>query len=223
MESQASTRSYRWLLWVTAATVLLTDQLTKTLVIQNLNIGESWRPWAGTPILELFALTHTKNSGAAFGMLQSGGIFFTLVAIVVSAAIVWYYRRLPRERWWLFLTVGLMLGGALGNLTDRLRLGWVTDFIHIGTFFIFNVADSAVVVGVTLLAWEMWREDEQKRQAATVEQASSAAITPLEVRGLAPQRGGARAYTMPNHNGRARLEPTAIAWSQERSSHDDGE
>jgi signal peptidase II len=230
METETSSRSYRWLLWVTALVVWATDQLTKTLVIQNLALGDSWRPYAGTPILELFALTHTKNSGAAFGMLPDAGLFFILVAVVVSLGIVWYYPRLDRSKALLFLSLGLMLGGALGNLTDRLRIGWVTDFVHIGSFAIFNVADSAVFCGVLALAFQMWREDEAKRHQ---EQQRSVEVEPAprlisstafeeDKRERPPfiERSGARVYNHPTTNGHARLEHTTVVWSNQKANDD---
>ncbi len=159
-------RDYRWLLFVVAALSLGFDQWSKARIIEWLAIGESWRPYVGTPLLELFAFTHTKNMGAAFGMFQTGGWFFIIVATVVSIFISLYAPRIPRHQWYIFLALGLTMGGALGNLVDRLRLGWVTDFIHIGNFAIFNIADSSVVSGVTLLFFIMWREDEERKRIA---------------------------------------------------------
>jgi signal peptidase II len=159
-------RDYRWLLGLVAALSLGLDQWSKARIIEWLAMGESWRPYAGTPILELFAFTHTKNTGAAFGMFQTGGWFFIIVAFVVSTFIVLYTPRIPRHRWYIFLALGLTLGGALGNLVDRLRLGWVTDFIHIATFAIFNIADSSVFLGAVILFIVMWREDEKRKQEA---------------------------------------------------------
>lgn len=149
-------------MWVLGAIVLAADQWSKETIIDWLSIGETWRPWAGSPILELFAFTHTKNSGAAFGIFPSASWFFVIVAISVAVAIVWYTPRLPRHQWWLFLSLGLELGGTLGNLTDRIRLGWVTDFVHIGSFAIFNIADSAIVCGVIILFVHFWLEDKQR-------------------------------------------------------------
>jgi signal peptidase II len=164
-ETVESSRSYRWLLWLVAVVVYAADRLTKVLVIDNLALGESWRPWAGTPVLEWFALTHIKNSGAAFGIFPSGGQFFIVVAVVVSIGIIWYYPRLPREQWVLFLSLGLQLGGALGNLTDRLQIGHVTDFVHIGSFAIFNVADASLFCGAILLAGYLYYQDIQRDRA----------------------------------------------------------
>ncbi len=165
-ELPQSQRDYRWVLWVVAALAFGLDQWSKTRIIDWLAVGETWRPYAGTPLLELFAFTHTKNMGAAFGMFQTGGWFFIIVAIVVTLFIIFYAPRIPRHRWYLFLALGLEMGGALGNVMDRIRLGWVTDFVHIGSFAIFNVADSAVVTGVVILFVIMWYDDEERKRAA---------------------------------------------------------
>lgn len=163
-ESLNLLRGYRWLLWVIATAVLVLDQWSKAQIIESLAIGQTWRPWAGRPILEWFAFTHTKNTGAAFGIFPTASLFFVMVAVLVSLAIVWYAPRLPKSQWWLFLSLGLELGGALGNLTDRLHLGWVTDFVHIGSFAIFNVADSAIVCGVAILLVHFWYEEKQQKE-----------------------------------------------------------
>jgi signal peptidase II len=177
-------RVYRWLLFAVAALALGVDQWTKARIIEWIAIGDSWRPYVGTPILELFAFTHIKNMGAAFGMFQTGGWFFIIVATVVSIFISFYAPRIPRHQWYTFLALGLTMGGALGNLVDRLRLGWVTDFIHVGDFAIFNIADSCVVTGVIILFVIMWREDEERKRVEDAAPPAPAAATPDE--GVAP-------------------------------------
>jgi signal peptidase II len=173
-------RDYRWLLFAVAALSLGLDQWSKARIIEWLAIGDSWRPYVGTPILELFAFTHIKNMGAAFGMFQTGGWFFIIVATVVSIFIALYAPRIPRHQWYVFLALGLTMGGALGNLVDRLRLGWVTDFIHVGNFAIFNIADSSVVLGVIILFFIMWRDDEQRKRMAESSPAAPMAVETLE-------------------------------------------
>lgn len=155
------------MLWVAAALALSFDQWSKARIIEWLALGETWRPYDGTPLLELFAFTHTHNTGAAFGMFQTGGWFFVIVAVLASLFIAFYAPRIPRHRWYMFLALGLIMGGALGNLVDRLRLGWVTDFVHIGSFAIFNVADSSVFIGVVILFIIMWLDDEEKKRTVT--------------------------------------------------------
>lgn len=149
------------LVYLLAAVVILVDQYTKYLVRLNLALEERWEPW---PWLAPYArILHIENTGAAFGMFQSGGLIFTVIAVVVSVVIVFYAFRLPEDQWGLRLILGLMLGGAGGNLVDRLTRGPVTDFISVGAFAIFNVADASISVGVTLLALMMLVESRQKK------------------------------------------------------------
>jgi len=120
--------------------------------------------------LNRLGVMHTYNTGAAFGIFPEYGLFFVVVAVVVIVGIVWFQHRLPPDRTTIFLALGLQLGGALGNLTDRLLFGRVTDLIRIDitptyTFPIFNVADMAIVGGVLLLAWKLHHEEEQASQA----------------------------------------------------------
>lgn len=168
--------NWRWLFPVTVALSLIADQWSKAAIIDRLALDESWRPWAGTPILELFAFTHIKNSGAAFGMLQQGGWLFVIIAVVVTFGILLRFRQLPKWKPWLFAGLGLIQGGALGNVVDRLRIGHVTDFIHVGTFAIFNIADAAIFCGVVLLVFMMWREEQAEERARAAEAAMAAPV-----------------------------------------------
>ncbi len=148
-------RTYTWLALAAGAIVLL-DQYTKFLVRTYLALGQTWMP------LEWLApyarIVYWTNTGAAFGLFQNGGMVFTVLAIIVSAAIIYYYRDMGRASWFIRLALALQLGGALGNLVDRLTRGTVTDFISLGTFPVFNVADSCISVGVALLVIDMLLE-----------------------------------------------------------------
>ncbi len=109
-----------------------------------------------------FRIIHTHNTGAAFGLFQGHSFALTIVALVGIAAILFYvffiYRRFPILGNRLGrLTFGLILGGTMGNLIDRLRLGYVTDFIDVGVWPTFNIADSAIVVSVIILAYSLLR------------------------------------------------------------------
>jgi signal peptidase II len=138
------------LVYLLAALVVLADQYTKHIVRANLGLNESWSPF---PWLAPYArILRINNTGAAFGLFKDAGLFFTVVAIVVAVVIIYYARRLPAGHWWMRLALGLQLGGALGNLVDRLVFGPVTDFISVGTFAIFNIADASISTGVALLA-----------------------------------------------------------------------
>lgn len=139
------------------------DQLTKSLVRNNLAIGESWPndDW-------LVKITHVTNTGAAFGILQGQGLFLTVTAVLAIGAIIFYYAFPPLEHGLLRLALGLQLGGAAGNLVDRVRQGHVTDMFHFPHYPAFNIADSAIVVGLFVLAgfFILFEGQEKRRQAA---------------------------------------------------------
>jgi signal peptidase II len=130
--------------------ILVLDQYTKALVRQNIPLGEQWAPWPW--LLPYARIVNWYNTGVAFGMFQGLGSVFSIVAVVVSIAIIIYFPRVPREDWTLRLAMGMQMGGALGNLIDRvMQGGHVTDFISVGNFAVFNVADSCITVGVAIL------------------------------------------------------------------------
>jgi signal peptidase II len=162
---------------VVAALVLLADQVTKYLVRANLRPGQSLPlvRWL-TPVLQI---TYVTNTGAAFGLFPGWSQILIPVAVIVVAALVWYYFQLPDGQLLMHVALGLQLGGASGNLIDRLRFGGsVVDFIDLNfwplrRWPVFNVADSSIVVGVTLLTlltmWEEWHEERANRQLAMAE------------------------------------------------------
>jgi len=129
----------------------------------NLALGEWWTPWLW---LEPYArIVNWKNTGAAFGILPSLGDAIAILAIVVAIAIVYYFPRVPREDWTLRLAMVLTLSGALGNLIDRLTIGWVTDFISIWRFPVFNIADLCITLGVIILLLGVWTQEKNKDNA----------------------------------------------------------
>ena len=138
------------LLW-TAFAILLADQVTKKLVVSLMGVGES---------LDLLGpavrFTRTENTGAAFGIFRGRSVLFVAISALACVAIVVFLREIARLRRVEQVGFSLVLGGALGNLVDRVRLGAVVDFIDIGVRDLrwpaFNVADSAIVVGVAVLA-----------------------------------------------------------------------
>ncbi|MBF8303937.1 MAG: lipoprotein signal peptidase [Dehalococcoidia bacterium] len=138
--------------FLTALLVVAADQLSKLWIRSNLARGESL-PEAGA-----FRLIYVQNSGAAFGLFQDQSFPLTIVALIGVAVllvfVIFIYHRLPFLDSWLGKpALGLVLGGTIGNLVDRLRLGYITDFIGIGIWPTFNIADSAIVVGVMLFAY----------------------------------------------------------------------
>jgi signal peptidase II len=146
------------------AVVLLLDQVTKRLVETRIPLYGEWTPFPA--LAEIFRITHTANTGAVFGLFQGTSMFFAILAIIVAGAIVYFNLTLPGGQWLLRLALGLQLGGALGNLTDRLRQGHVTDFIDIGPWYIFNVADMAIVSGVILFGIVILRDGWEENKAA---------------------------------------------------------
>lgn len=154
----------RLLPFVIMAGVLAADQLSKYMVETRIPLYGVWAP---IPSLEgLFRIVHTSNSGAVFGLFQGTGAFFAVLAIIVVVAIIYFNFTLPAGQWLLRIALGLQLGGAIGNLTDRLRSGGhVTDFIDIGPWYIFNLADLAIVSGVILFGWVMWQENRKLKPA----------------------------------------------------------
>lgn len=158
-------RPGRGLTFVVAALVWLLDQATKTLVVRNLALGESWAPFPA--LASIFTFTHTTNTGAAFGLLPDASWLFVIIAVVVISAIVFYYDHLPTDHVMVRVALGLMLGGALGNLTDRLTRGSVVDFLDFKVWPVFNVADSSIFIGVAILAFFLMQDDRAARQAAS--------------------------------------------------------
>jgi signal peptidase II len=131
--------------FVIAGLVVALDQATKHLVRANLALGES------VPDEGPLRITYVTNTGAAFGILQGQTLFLMVTTFFGLAAILLYFLYPPMEHGVLRLALGLQLGGAVGNLADRVRLGKVTDFIDVGPWPAFNVADSSIVVGVTII------------------------------------------------------------------------
>ncbi len=133
--------------WIAAVLVLVLDQLTKYVVQTKLSIGQS------VPVLQgIFHLTYVQNTGVAFGMFGGMNWVFALVAVLAIIAIL-YYRRTFCLQTTTAICAGLILGGALGNLADRLALGFVVDFIDFIIWPKFNIADSALTIGVIGLLW----------------------------------------------------------------------
>ena len=138
-----------------AVLVVVLDQTTKRLAEDRLE--RSGIRSVPIPIVgDYLRFTYVENRGAAFGLLQDQTAFFVFVGILVVGVIAASYRYLPRSGFRLHLALGLQLGGALGNLIDRIRQGYVVDFVDFGYrtnwWPVFNVADSAIVIGVALLA-----------------------------------------------------------------------
>jgi signal peptidase II len=160
-------------LLIVAAITVLVDQFTKYLAVTYLAPIKVLAP---IPTLaDIFTFTYTTNTGVAFGLFKDLGPVFVVIAVFVIAAIVFYQREVSENALFVRAVLGLMLGGALSNnLIDRIRLGHVIDFLHVHYYSptvkldwpVFNVADSAIVVGVILLAFTMLREGKAPAKSA---------------------------------------------------------
>lgn len=143
-----------------ALLVIAVDQIIKLIVSSALPLGGAWSPLAGPN--PLFQIIHAANTGVAFGLFKDLGPIFIIVPLIVSGVILIYARRLPDTQRFMAFALGFMLGGALGNVIDRVRVGYVIDFFDVGLGALrnaSNVADWCIVLGVILLAIAMWREE----------------------------------------------------------------
>ena len=130
----------------TAGVVVAVDQATKQLAATRIGLAGQ------VDVIPGLHLTNTRNTGVAFGALEGGGLIVAILIGLSLAALVVYFAA-NRDRAWLWLPVGLLFGGALGNLADRAREGAVIDFIDPIAWPAFNVADSCIVIGVLILLW----------------------------------------------------------------------
>ena len=158
--------------------IIALDQWTKWLVRTNIPESQSWLPDSLLWLSPYARIVHWYNKGAAFGIFQEGSMIFTVLAFIVSAAIIYYYPQVSSQDWPLRLAMSMQLGGAIGNLIDRLTIGHVTDFLSVGRFPVFNVADASISVGCVVLLLGVWWQEraakKEKAQTPTPEQPGEA-------------------------------------------------
>ena len=146
-----------------AVLVFAIDRVTKAWVSENIPLGTA-RPVVG----DYVRIVHAQNSGAASGLLPERTTLLSVLSVVAVLAIVYYYRQIASNSSLVSATLGMQLGGAFGNLLDRVTQGYVVDFVDVGIgdirFWAFNVADSSIVVGIILVTLALWYEE---RRAAT--------------------------------------------------------
>lgn len=153
-------KNYLFLFLVSGSLTVL-DQWSKAFVRSSLAMGSIWSPWDWlTPYARI---VHWQNTGVAFGMFQGMGNVFAILAAIVSVVIIYYYPRVAGNDWVLRLAMALQLAGALGNFIDRVTIGYVTDFISVWTFPVFNVADASISVGVAVLLIYVWYQDRKEK------------------------------------------------------------
>ena len=157
----ARTPWYRDRIMISAAVVVfIADQVTKYIVKSNLALYESW------PREGLVRITYGTNSGTAFGLFPDQTLVLIITSFLAIGFIYYFYRSHALPSRVLRLAIGLQLGGAFGNLIDRVRLGSVVDFIDVGWWPIFNIADSSIVTGICLLALIIFLTPRERDQAA---------------------------------------------------------
>lgn len=177
-----------WLVLAVAGIVIVLDQWTKEWVRQTIPEYTQMIPFPA--IGDYFLFEHVRNYGAAFGILQNQSTLFVIIATVVAVAILVYARYLPLNQPLVRVLLGLQLGGAMGNLIDRLfqqdefGRGYVTDFIKMGIPDVYywpnyNIADSAIVIGVIGLGiYVIWDDIRQQKAAKLAEQEESLSSVP---------------------------------------------
>lgn len=139
--------------YLTAGVVLILDRLSKWWIMNNMNIGDSW-----VVIKDILNISYIHNKGAAFGILQGRSVLFMVMATIVVIGAV-YFNHKYRPAQWAQYALGLIVGGALGNVIDRFLYSSVVDFISVGWFPVFNLADSAIVCGgILLMLWVLQNE-----------------------------------------------------------------
>ena len=162
--------------------VVVVDQLSKAIVVREIGLHDY------VPLVDgLLSLSHVRNHGAAFGLLSDWNIpyqslLLSTLSLLALGAIAAYFMRLPKSAWLPRLSLSLVLGGAIGNVIDRLRLGYVVDFVHVYwrdyQWPDFNVADSAITIGVALLVIDILSSPETEPQpAAGIDNAAHAGRT----------------------------------------------
>jgi signal peptidase II len=146
--------------WGRAAAVLvavvIVDQVTKALVRGGIDVGQE------DSILPAISLVHVRNTGVAFGAFSGGGlVVVALVSVALAALLFYFVTHLDKRLIW--LPTGLLLGGSVGNIIDRVRDGAVTDFVKLPAWPAFNVADMAITFGVLVLLWVIEQETDERR------------------------------------------------------------
>ena len=170
MKVQKVLKSYIFLLLV-AGTIIALDQWSKAVVRAEFTGPEGMQMWAPWDWLVPYArIVHVTNTGVAFGMFQGMWMVFAVLAGLVALAIIFYFPQVPEEDRVLRISMSMMLAGALGNLIDRLTNGGaVTDFVSVGNFPVFNVADASITIGVVILLLGMLVQEYRQKQKKETE------------------------------------------------------
>lgn len=145
---------------ILAMAVVVIDQWSKYYIQTHMNLGMS------IPVIpSVFHFTYILNPGAAFGILENQRIFFVIIGLIMIGAVLYLYPRIPAKMRLLRLGTGLMMGGAVGNVIDRIKTGFVVDFFDFRIWPVFNIADIAIVIGVSCIIYTLVFTVEKKDEA----------------------------------------------------------
>ena len=150
--------SRHWGFALLVAFVLFIDQLTKHLVTRYMVPGQSIPP-TGT-----FQIHFVTNTGSAFGLFTNQTLFLAIASLVGIAVLLFFYRSQQTSGRLITISLGLQVGGAIGNLTDRVMFGYVVDFIQLGWWYTFNIADASIVTGIIILVVVIFLTDRQEQR-----------------------------------------------------------
>lgn len=163
-------------LYTIAFVIIALDQLSKAIVRSAIPLGSYYSLWDWLTPFARFV--HITNTGVAFGMFQGNNALFIILAAIVSVVIMWYYPRVPAQDITLRLALGLELAGAAGNLIDRIFFGFVTDFVSVGNFAVFNIADASITVGVAVMLLGLWFQEHKKKPDAPNDEEQASSVEP---------------------------------------------
>ncbi len=174
-------------LLMTAGAIAILDQLTKHIVRSNLPMRQVFHPewW----LTQYVRIVHWQNTGMAGGLFQDMNPVFILIGCIIAGTVLYYFPRIHRDERLLRLALCLTLGGALGNLIDRLSRGHVTDFISIGNLPVLNIADASVGAGAALLIFAIWQQERKDKQffANTAQVQKDQAVKPATTSQPSPE------------------------------------
>ncbi len=149
--------------YIIAALIVITDQAIKYFIHSSMKLSQS------IPIINnILNLTYVRNTGAAFSLFVGFSSYLVIIGLVVAAAVVYFHYKGPQSNYYLQIGLAFVLGGSLGNMIDRIIHGYVIDYIDIMIWPVFNLADIMINIGVILIAYKLFAEEEGKNAACSV-------------------------------------------------------
>jgi len=155
------------LLFLSSGTIIALDVWTKDLVEKNLSLGRAWLPDQLSALSPYARIIHLQNKGTAFGLFSDQNqinLLISIIAVAASLFIIYYFPKIERKERALRAALILQLAGAVGNLISRIRYGYVLDFISVGNFPVFNIADSSITIGLAVLIVSMLIQELKERK-----------------------------------------------------------